>query len=505
MLLKTTHSSDFESQLIVDLSQSSHASPMKSTVSSTLRESATHSPMRAALNPASNLSLPAINVHEASLHNETQLTYGQQPSFSDLDIPPSLIPAELEKLSHHPIASADVQSQADPQSPLPDSSPPQLDDPLFLSSPASATFPSQVLDFGQSQAPLAQSQHEGLVLSSTPSMSRPVDSWSLFSSPPGPSTQSSQGIIPQSVRNPTHMPQDTPPCTPHHSGRRSPSPDELLLISPESRLRRQLTSISPITQDPSSPAVESQDRSPLPPPPVPAFPSPLLVIPEDPEPINRYSLRRREARQLQPYAFDKAQYKAQMKANPDAIVKFVSPQRREMHGELEDGSQWADQQTQGGTQAEYILPVDNSEEDRDYVDVEGRRRKRRVTIAEAGHDHRDQEEGWLPEALRDLSESDEIEGTDEVRKLVMEARRARKKAEAEAKRREKEEARLRAQEEADAKEIAKKRRLKNFPLAASSSKQPAMGPFSASSGRSSSRSDQVKFIWKHLLYADVLF
>ncbi|KAG1760863.1 Mus7/MMS22 family-domain-containing protein [Suillus occidentalis] len=255
------------------------------------------------------------------------------------------------------------------------------------------------------------------------------------------------------------MPQDTPPCTPHHSGRRSPSPDELLLISPESRLRHPLTPITPITQDPSSPAVQSQDRSPLPPPPPPALPSSLLVISEDPEPINRYSLRRREARQLQPYAFDKAQYKAQMKANPDAIVKFVSPQRRGMHGELEDGSQWADQQMQGGTQAEYILPVDNSEEDRDYVDVEGRRRKRRVTIVEARHDHGDQEEGWLPEALRDLSESDEIEGTDEVRKLVMEARRARKKAEAEAKKREKEEARLRAQEEADAKEIGKQRAI----------------------------------------------
>jgi hypothetical protein len=194
-----------------------------------------------------------------------------------------------------------------------------------------------------------------------------------------------------------------------------------------------------------------------------------------------------------------------MKANPDAIVKFVSPQRRETHEELEDGSQWADRQTQGGTQAEYIFPVDNPEEDRDYVDVEGRRRKKRDTIAEAERDHRDREEGWLPEALRDLSESDEIEGTDEVRKLVREARRARKKAEAEAKKREKEEARLRAQEEADAKEIAKKRRLKNFPLAASSSKRPATGPFLTCSRRSPSRSDQVRFIWKHLLYADVIF
>ncbi|KAG2141299.1 Mus7/MMS22 family-domain-containing protein, partial [Suillus clintonianus] len=237
--------------------------------------------------------------------------------------------------------------------------------------------------------------------------------------------------------------------------------------SPAPRSRHLPTPTTPITQHSSSPPVLSPDRLPLPPaPPVP--PTPSLVIPEDPEPINRYSLRRREARQLQPYAYDKAQYKAQMKANPDAIVKFVSPQRHEMHGE--DASQWADGQTQGETQAEYIFPVDNPEEDQDYVDVEGKRRNRRVAIAEADHHNREREEAWLPEALKDLSESDEIEGADEVRKLAREARRARKKAEAEAKKREKEEARLRAQEEANAKEIATKRRLKNFPLAASSSK-----------------------------------
>ncbi|KAG2150243.1 Mus7/MMS22 family-domain-containing protein [Suillus bovinus] len=282
------------------------------------------------------------------------------------------------------------------------------------------------------------------------------------------------------------MARDTPPRTPHPYGRQSLSPDELLLISPETRSRCLLTPITPITQDHSSPAVQLQDLLPLPSlsPPVP--PSPTLVIPEDPEPLRRYSLRRRQARQLQPYAFDKAQYKAQMKANPDAIVKFVSPQRDEMHGE--DGSQWADGQTQGRTQPEYSFPVDNLEEDRDYVDVEGRRRKKRATVAEADRHNREREEGWLPEVLRDLSESDEIDGTDEVRKLVREARIARKKAEAEAKKREREQARLRAQEEADAQEIAKKRRLKNFPLAG---KQRATPSLSRSPSPSPSRSFDV--------------
>ena len=41
----------------------------------------------------------------------------------------------------------------------------------------------------------------------------------------------------------------------------------------------------------------------------------------------RYSLRARQARQLNPYAFDKALYKQQLRHNPDAIVKMRSPGR----------------------------------------------------------------------------------------------------------------------------------------------------------------------------------
>lgn len=37
----------------------------------------------------------------------------------------------------------------------------------------------------------------------------------------------------------------------------------------------------------------------------------------------RYSMRTRQPRQLQPYAFDRLEYKHQLKHHPDAIVKFV--------------------------------------------------------------------------------------------------------------------------------------------------------------------------------------
>ncbi|KAH8116315.1 Mus7/MMS22 family-domain-containing protein [Phellopilus nigrolimitatus] len=42
----------------------------------------------------------------------------------------------------------------------------------------------------------------------------------------------------------------------------------------------------------------------------------------------RYSLRARQARQLNPYEYEKRIYKQQMRNNPDAIVKIVSPRRR---------------------------------------------------------------------------------------------------------------------------------------------------------------------------------
>ena len=45
----------------------------------------------------------------------------------------------------------------------------------------------------------------------------------------------------------------------------------------------------------------------------------------------RYSLRARQARQLNPYAFDKALYKQQLRHNPDAIVKMRSPGRHIRH------------------------------------------------------------------------------------------------------------------------------------------------------------------------------
>ncbi|KAH7914631.1 Mus7/MMS22 family-domain-containing protein [Hygrophoropsis aurantiaca] len=168
--------------------------------------------------------------------------------------------------------------------------------------------------------------------------------------------------------------------------------------------------------------------------------TPIDVNPEDvpdDEPHNRYALRRRQARQLNPYAYDKLQYKQQMRSNPDAIVKFRSPQR---HHSLREGS--GDEATQDMDTEEFVLPAGDLDNDDDYIEST-RRRQRRNTSEENidpipnGHATTS---GWLPEILKDLSSSDT--DNDELRREI------------------------RAQKVKEGEEASKsrKRRLKRFPL-----------------------------------------
>ncbi|KIK80889.1 hypothetical protein PAXRUDRAFT_833254 [Paxillus rubicundulus Ve08.2h10] len=198
----------------------------------------------------------------------------------------------------------------------------------------------------------------------------------------------------------------------------SPSPDPLQLISPVHRC-------SPIAR-PSSPLPNHSRFAPD----LPAYDAPP-VVPEDLPPLGRYSLRRREARQLNPYAYDKLLYKQQMKSNPDAIVKLRSPRPRSR-------SRGADED---GTQGEYTYALDNPDQDGDYVDQEegSRRRRRRKENVDRMDDSREEggeqgagvtDEGWLPETLKALSSSDD--DGDEIRKLAKQVRRAKKKAETKA-------------------------------------------------------------------------
>ncbi|KAI6164406.1 Mus7/MMS22 family-domain-containing protein [Pisolithus thermaeus] len=239
--------------------------------------------------------------------------------------------------------------------------------------------------------------------------SRSVSSepWSLFSSPRSrPSTPlatSSQGLF----GSPTSK-SGTParritvqlsPLTPINSSprrpSRSPSPDELQLL--------------PNVRRPSSPRPNILTEG-----------ADLPIIPEDTEHRSvRYSLRRRDPRQLNPYAYDKLLYKRQMRSNPDAIVKFLSPKKKS-HGHQEH--------YEGETQTEYTFPLDNPDEDGDYVESIPNRQRQPASI---GTQEAEGDTGWLPESLRPLSSSDE-DDTD-IRKLAENARREREKAAAKAK------------------------------------------------------------------------
>ncbi|KAH0836569.1 cell differentiation family, Rcd1-like-domain-containing protein [Lanmaoa asiatica] len=190
--------------------------------------------------------------------------------------------------------------------------------------------------------------------------------------------------------------------------------------------------------------------------------SPPVEIPEDPQPLGRYSLRRREARQLNPYAYDKLLYRQQLKSHPDAIVKFRSSRHRPGSGGVGED----------GTQDEFVFPLDNPDEDADYVDVEdenGRRRRRVQSFNrnnELGEDGQELEarqidEGWLPEALKGLSSSDEDDN--EIRKLARRVRREREKAEAAARAEARRAAAEARQAEIKTKKAAKKR-PKPFPV-----------------------------------------
>ncbi|KAH7890678.1 Mus7/MMS22 family-domain-containing protein [Phlebopus sp. FC_14] len=284
-----------------------------------------------------------------------------------------------------------------------------------------------------------QSRSQNLTSSFTSrSRSPSTDPWSLFSSPlrasTAPATSSQRSPGPSSPKPDTFQTKFqaknalsplTPTSSPLHPSRsRSQSPDELQIISPvESPRKPKCIANSSV-----------EDEHP--------------VIPADTEvPFNRYTLRRREARQLNPYAYDKLLYKQQMQSNPDAIVKFVSPKRR-------PGTQPAGEQDEG-TQAEYSFHLDDTREEDDYVETAGRR-KGRVTNVDADERREgsaDKDTGWLPGALRALSSSDD-EG-DEIRQLARKARRAR----------EKEEARSRAEaKKTDVEARTARKRLRSFPV-----------------------------------------
>lgn len=317
---------------------------------------------------------------------------------------------------------------------------------------AGASFP----DSGNpAVAPLEQNLHSPLRYSGEPmlageethrSISPSSDYDSLFSSPrplvySSETTHSTSQLLPHSPSRSQSIATDHHPLfsSPYHPTTPPPTSSQR---SHNQFARQKLHSIpsSPLTPISLAPLPQTPSRSPDPiqllspqhpqiPLSSPAVPrhdhSPPVEIPEDPQPLSRYSLRRREARQLNPYAWDKLLYKQQLKSHPDAIVKFQSHHRRAGSGGV----------GQDGTQDEFAFPHDNPDEDGDYVDAEARRNNAQSLDRhdESGVDARELEAeqmswSWLPETLKELSSSDEDDN--EFHKLAKMIRREREKAEA---------------------------------------------------------------------------
>ncbi|RPD62610.1 hypothetical protein L226DRAFT_458818, partial [Lentinus tigrinus ALCF2SS1-7] len=142
----------------------------------------------------------------------------------------------------------------------------------------------------------------------------------------------------------------------------------------------------------------------------------------------RYSLRRRNAWQLKPYEFDKLMYKRQMRANPEAIVKVVSPprapRRRSRSAGARDGKSSDTEEYQAG-----------EDEDMDDEETQARRRhkgKERAVDGDVEGENERETPSWLKNVFQEFSSSD---GEDDqiladiraAKKLEKERRRKRPK------------------------------------------------------------------------------
>jgi hypothetical protein len=123
----------------------------------------------------------------------------------------------------------------------------------------------------------------------------------------------------------------------------------------------------------------------------PQFPSFVQPDHHEHNDSSRYALRTRNAKQLKPYVYDQLLYNRQMRSNPDAIVKIVSPRRKPERGRRD---------------------IDNDpEEDQETFDQRrtGKRPASTMSIAE-----RPSQQIWYPGDLQGNLSGDGEEDTDEI-------------------------------------------------------------------------------------------
>ncbi|CCL98524.1 uncharacterized protein FIBRA_00523 [Fibroporia radiculosa] len=114
-----------------------------------------------------------------------------------------------------------------------------------------------------------------------------------------------------------------------------------------------------------------------------AIDSVVFLAQEAEQSSGRYSLRTRQARQRNPYAYDKALYKRQMRANPEAIVKVVSPSRSRPQKERRSKSRGNDSSTEESGD-EYVMAEGEEGEETAGVKNVTRGDRRQDSLAESG-------------------------------------------------------------------------------------------------------------------------
>ena len=173
-------------------------------------------------------------------------------------------------------------------------------------------------------------------------------------------------------------------------------------------------------------------------------------------------MRERHPQQLNPYIYDRMLYKRQMKSNPDAIVKFVSPRHRGHSGGAAKND--ADRDVEQAETQGWAMEMDiNDEEDESWVESHRWRSKNRDANA-------------LADDAGDTSMYPELESSDEdqsdMKKLQKEAKRAKERALRREREETKEMARREKAESAE-KEVRKTRRSKPFPMRGGQGKERA--------------------------------
>ncbi|THU82016.1 hypothetical protein K435DRAFT_844524 [Dendrothele bispora CBS 962.96] len=123
---------------------------------------------------------------------------------------------------------------------------------------------------------------------------------------------------------------------------------------------------------------------------------------------SRYQLRKRGLQQEKPYSYDKLQYTRMMQHNPDAIVKFRSPNRGDRHHRRDD--QYEEEESQDKEPDQYSSPSTES-------------RNARAPNSANRSPHHDAFNGFLPE----MSSEDEPEGVADLRKQARALERKERK------------------------------------------------------------------------------